>query len=196
MLVEFFCAGNLWTRAFAIVGAIVLAGHSVYSAMLSRRLVEWQGRFYDRIGDASMMLAAANATGGDASMVGAAIDAGASEVGELLRHFAMLVMPMALVHPVNRFIRRRYTFAWRMVLMEGGLSRPSRPSRPSAFHALSVLSTDRISARRSSQSTRGDGRRCTVYSSRELPSASRKTPTGSGTALRPAPLTCSMRCSH
>lgn len=127
MLHEFFGAQSRSTRAFAWIGTIVLAAHGVYSALLSRRLVDWQGRFYDRVGDAAKTLAIANETAAMATghlhdrldeeaAVDAAIEAGGREVSALLGQFALLVMPMALVHPVNRFIRRRYTFAWRMAL--------------------------------------------------------------------------------
>lgn len=131
MLAQFYCAPDIATRAFSWVGTFVLASHSIYSVVLSRRLVDWQGRFYDQIGDASVVLAAAqtlsalgttnataNATESNATTsVEVAIEAGAAKVGALLSEFAWIVMPMALVHPVNRYIRRRFTFAWRMCLM-------------------------------------------------------------------------------
>lgn len=120
MLVEFFCAPLLQTRLFAIVGGLLLASHSIYSAILARWFVEWQGRFYDGVGDAAKVLAVANnanATQTTLSAVDDAIYEGSEQVKALLSQFASIVMPMAFIHPVNRFIRRRYTFAWRMTLM-------------------------------------------------------------------------------
>lgn len=125
MLVQFYCAPSLATRAFAYVGTVVLASHSVYSVVLGRRLVDWQGRFYDQIGEASAVLVAARALGArDApnatnatEAVDLAVETGAAEVGALLVEFVWLVMPLALAHPVNRYVRRRFTFAWRMCLV-------------------------------------------------------------------------------
>ena len=133
MLVQFYCAPSFATRAFAYVGTLVLASHSVYSVLLSRRLVDWQGRFYDHIGDASAVLSAAraigvfvtldapnataNATANTTSAVDVAINTGAAEVSALLSEFVWIVMPLALVHPINRYIRRRFTFTWRMCLV-------------------------------------------------------------------------------
>lgn len=138
MLSEFFCARRPLLRVFATAGVVLLAAHSVYAATLSRRLVDWQGRFYDRVGSAAALLTPtettytalfrpayaafdrnASATTGTnlTEMRRVAIAEASSDVMALLVEFALLVLPMALVHPVNRLLRRRYTFEWRMVLM-------------------------------------------------------------------------------
>lgn len=131
MISEFFCAPERHIRLFAVIGALLLGTHSVYSAILSRWLVEWQGRFYDSIGDAAKIVALASATNSSSSgaSIDGAIETGAEQVGSLLAQFLQLVMPMAFIHPVNRYFRRAYTFKWRMVLMKAYTNRWSSMSQ-------------------------------------------------------------------
>lgn len=109
------------TCLIAWVGGLLLVAHGVYSALLSRALVAWYGRFYDAVQSASaVLLAATNATANATEASDGALRAahdGRTLVSDLLVQFAMLVIPMTLLHPVSKFIRRRYCFAWRIALM-------------------------------------------------------------------------------
>lgn len=107
MFREFFCARH---PLFAWIGLCVLCGHALFGAWQKARLNSWFKEFYDLLGSASAEIG----SGADSEAAG--------RVASELRYFCWIVAPSLLVHPVARYVRSRWSLAWRMKLIRHYLS--------------------------------------------------------------------------
>lgn len=113
MLREFFASGKACTTAWAWIGFLVIAIHSLLRAYLKFKFNEFYAEFYD--------------VGGRAVEVGSgdfsSLDQGKSEVRDLLFRFALLCVPEVVLHPVYKYLVNEWVLSWRAVLVQSYVER-------------------------------------------------------------------------
>lgn len=125
MFKEFFCVSDGRSLLLAWGGVLVVVGHALWSAWLKYRINNWYNGFYDLLQTAGPPDPALSGDSGSGIA-----NAGMKEVWDKLWDFAFLVLPMCIVHPVVKFVRAHWAFAWRMRLMQAYVSKWNPQQRP------------------------------------------------------------------
>lgn len=109
---------------------MIVVCHAIYGACLKYSINAWYDGFYDLLQTAApphmMMLSGEEQ---DASS-GSVANVGMEEVWSKLSDFAWLVLPMCILHPVVKFVRSHWSFAWRVKLMKSYVRKWNPQQRP------------------------------------------------------------------
>jgi peptide/bleomycin uptake transporter len=126
MFVEFFCSGGKKSVGLAWGGVLLVVCHAVFSAWLKFRINSWYNGFYDLLQTAGPP----QTLSGEEEASGPAFNAGMQQVWGKLWDFALLVLPMCVMHPVVKFVRAHWSVAWRMRLMKSYVGKWNPQQRP------------------------------------------------------------------
>jgi peptide/bleomycin uptake transporter len=126
MFGEFFCSGGAKNVWLAWGGVVLVVCHAVFSAWLKYRINNWYNGFYDLLQTAGPP----QALSGEEDGSGPVSNVGMQQVWEKLWDFALLVLPMCVLHPVVKFVRAHWSFAWRMQLMQSYVGKWNPQQRP------------------------------------------------------------------
>jgi peptide/bleomycin uptake transporter len=126
MLTEFFCTGGKKELVLAWGGVVVVVLHAIFGAWLKYRINNWYNDFYDLLQTAAPPLILS----GEEVASGTDPNAGMENVWKKLREFAWLVLPMCILHPLVKYLRAHWSFAWRVKLMKSYVNRWNPQQRP------------------------------------------------------------------
>ena len=126
MFSEFFCSGSKQDLALAWGGVVAVVCHAIFGAWIKYRINDWYNGFYDLLQTA----APPQVMSGEDTTSGTFVNVGMESVWEAIWDFAWLVLPMCILHPVVKFLRAHWSFAWRMKLMKSYVSKWNPQQRP------------------------------------------------------------------
>jgi peptide/bleomycin uptake transporter len=113
MFREYFQCLDGKTRWFARGGVAVFLLHGVFRAWIKLRLNDWNMRFFDYV-----QVTGVSVMSGEAELVPSDMMRSNSEgVSQLLREFALIVLPVVLIHPIASFLNSVWVFQWRSALV-------------------------------------------------------------------------------
>jgi peptide/bleomycin uptake transporter len=126
MFREFFCSGGVKSAGLAWGGVVAVVCHAMYGAWLKYRINGWYSGFYDLLQTAGPE----QTLSGEDALSGAVANDGMQQVWHKLWEFAVLVLPMCVLHPLVKFLRAHWSFAWRLRLMQSYVKKWNPMHRP------------------------------------------------------------------
>eukprot|EP00966_Prymnesium_polylepis_P079106 1833449-Prymnesium_polylepis.1 len=107
-------------------GGVVVVLHAIIGAWLKYSINNWYSGFYDLLQTA----AAPQTLSGEYFPFDSSQSIGIEELFNKMRDFAWMVLPMCILNPLVKYLRARWSFAWRMKLMKEYVEKWNPRQRP------------------------------------------------------------------
>ena len=122
MLKEFFLQGTKTRNAGAWLGLLIFVAHALFKAWLKQALNKWYNEFYDEVQTSAAAPTPPDGEwGSEADDVSDQLLERRMSINKLLIEFCFIVAPSILVHPLAKYCAQRWTYSWRIALLQSYL---------------------------------------------------------------------------